>query len=461
MNNIIYKNLQNNINNLKFFINNLSDIESAYNLYKGLYLHTLNQILEINDFNSFIKLEELGYKKLIKNFEEDYHYERCLNIFDRAVNVNFEKGIFKKRKILKKENKICFFIHNVSSEMAHINLFYNFIDSVYKKKINGYKIDIVTFGDSKKISKKLEILINRNNINIFSFKGRSNLYEMFEDLINFYIESGYQNMIFLSLPIYISYLSKCLPNQISWWSMKYQIDIFPDLKQRYVGGLLNKSKIDSKYKWINHGYFVPKENTLGTGIFNFDKNKIKFFSINREEKIKSPKYLSCVKQILNIIPNSQFYWTGRQEDKNIKSYFKDNNLDHRVFYLGWFNINEKGIKHGDIFLDTPNLSGIVATNNFSAGVPVVFFNDSNFYLNFHRNNLKKDVIQNKIFDEIINDWYFSLKNQEEQYVNIAYKLATNEYYCKNYMELSKHLAEKYVHSPKAAKLDLLFETMIT
>jgi hypothetical protein len=94
-------------------------------------------------------------------------------------------------------------------------------------------------------------------------------------------------------------------------------------------------------------------------------------------------------------------------------------------------------------------------------VPVVFFNDSNFYLNFHKNNLKKDIIQNKIFDEIISDWYFSLKNQEEQYVNIAYKLATNEYYCKNYMELSKHLAEKYIHSPKAAKLDLLFETMIT
>ena len=80
MNNIIYGNLRNNLNNLKYFSNNVSDIESAYNLYKGLYLQILTQILEIKDFNTFIELEEFGYKKLIIRFidicisHHIYHY---------------------------------------------------------------------------------------------------------------------------------------------------------------------------------------------------------------------------------------------------------------------------------------------------------------------------------------------------------------------------------------------------
>jgi hypothetical protein len=460
MNNIIYKNLRNNLNNLKYFSNNVSDIESAYNLYKGLYLQILTQVLEIKDFNTFIELEEFGYKKLIKSFEEDYHYERCLNIFDNTLTLNFNKGFFKRRLTLKKKNKIAFFIHNTASTMAHIDLFYNFIQSIDKEILNNYKIDIFTFSNGG-YSQKIKTLINEKKISVFSFKIKDNIYDTFEDLINFYIEGCYRNIIFLSLPIYISYLSKCLPNQVSWWSMKYQIDIFPDLKQRYIGGLFNKSPIDSKYSWIKHGYFIPKENNLKLDMNSFNKNNIKFFTINREEKIRNPQYLDCVKNILNLIPNSEFYWTGRQEDPYIKNFFKNHKLGSRVFYLGWFNIDERGIKHGDIFLDTPNLSGIIAANNFSIGVPVVFFNDSNFYLNFHKNDLENSIQETAIFAEIIKDWYSNIKNSEDRYINITFKLATNEYYRKNYILLSKYLAEKYIHSPKLAKLDLLFQKMVS
>jgi len=124
------------------------------------------------------------------------------------------------------------------------------------------------------------------------------------------------------------------------------------------------------------------------------------------------------------------------------------------------NDNDKGIGYGDIFLDTPNLSGIVAANNFSVGVPVIFFNDSNFYLNFHKNNLVKKNNKNLIFEEIINDWYFNSKKPEDNYVNIAIKIATNEYYRENYLRLSKYLAKHYIHSSKEAKLDLLFNEMV-
>jgi len=454
--------LKSKIQLLKNLASNLVNIENAYNLYQGLYLQTLTEILEINNFNLFIHMEEFGYRNLIKNFEEDYHYERCLNIFDKAVSINFDKKIFKRRQISKKENKISFFINNIASEMAHIDLFINFIESIDKKNLDNFKIDIftITQNENKECSKKLKVLIEKKKFNLFRFKTKNNLYDTFEDLINFYIEGGYQNMIFLGPPLFISYLSKCLPNQFSWWSMKYKINIFPDLKKRYIGGRPSESSTNSKYNWIVHGYFISKvvDNNLKLKVFN--KKKIKFFTIGREEKIRNFKYLNCVKKILNTIPNSEFYFTGRKENLEIKEFFKNNKLDSRVFFLGWLNDNDKGIGYGDIFLDTPNLSGIVAANNFSAGVPVIFFNDSNFYLNFHKNNLVKKNNKNLIFEEIINDWYFNSKKPEDNYVSIAIKLATNEYYRENYSRLSRYLAEQYIHSPKEAKLDLLFNEMV-
>lgn len=145
---------------------NVVNIEDAYNLYQGLYLQALTEALEINNFNIFLYLEYFGYQNLIKNFEEDYHYERCLNIFDKAVSINFDKKIFKRREISKKENKISFFIHNIASETAHIDLFINFIESIDKKNLDNFNIDIFTIpeDEKKEFSKKLKVLIEKKNL---------------------------------------------------------------------------------------------------------------------------------------------------------------------------------------------------------------------------------------------------------------------------------------------------------
>ena len=77
--------LNNNFFDLDFFAKNVKDEDSAFNLYKGLYLTTLEQTLNSKNFDSFLKLEAFGYSNLVKKFESKSHYEICFKIFERGI----------------------------------------------------------------------------------------------------------------------------------------------------------------------------------------------------------------------------------------------------------------------------------------------------------------------------------------------------------------------------------------
>ena len=120
------------------------------------------------------------------------------------------------------------------------------------------------------------------------------------------------------------------------------------------------------------------------------------------------------------------------------------------------------MKHGDIFLDTPNLSGLIAAKSFSSGIPTIFFNQSTFWLNSFIDEINKDDSYNFIEQEIINDWYKDLEDYKSNYLNIVFKICTIENYFNNYINLSIKLAKKYFSSSRSKKeANLLFENMIT
>jgi hypothetical protein len=448
--------LNNNFFNLDFFAKNINDEDSAFNLYMGLYLTTLEKALNAKNFDSFLKLEAFGYSNLVKKFESKSHYERCFKIFDQLLDSFFQKNFFKKRIVKTKKNKIAFFIHNLSSTMAHIDLFCDFIKSLDKENFRKYKIDIFSIG-KQSVSQKLKNIFIDRNINVYSFED-SNAYQAFEKLINFYISGEYRNLIFLSVPNYLSYLSKCLPGNVSWWVMKFPSNSYLDLKHKYVPfSFKDNLKIEDNntffYKNLSNFNNIKLENCI------FSKKKIKFYSINREEKIRNDHYLNCVKSILNKFKNSSYSWTGKVQDDYITNFFKVNNLNDRVFYLGWIDVDKRGLKHGDIFLDTPNLSGLISAQTFASGIPTVFFVNSNFYLNYYKNELKKNNFNNLIYKEIIDDWYSDLRSSEERYINIVNKLTSNENYHENYIKLSRDLTKKYLSSPNEVA-DNLFAKMV-
>jgi hypothetical protein len=64
--------------------------------------------------------------------------------------------------------------------------------------------------------------------------------------------------------------------------------------------------------------------------------------------------------------------------------------------------------------------------------------------------------------EIINDWYKSLEDSENSYLNIVTKLVTNKNYFENYVNLSIKSAKKYFDNLDIKKgNNLLFEDMIS
>ena len=448
--------LNNNFFDLDFFAKNVKDEDSAFNLYKGLYLTTLEQTLNSKNFDSFLKLEAFGYSNLVKKFESKSHYERCFKIFDQVLDGFFQKNFFKKRIIKKKKNKVAFFIHNLSSMMAHVDLFCNFIKSLNKENFIKYKIDIFSIG-KQSVSQKLKNILFDRNVNVYCFEDL-NTYGAFENLINFYISGEYRNLIFLSVSNYLSYLSKCLSGNVSWWVMKFPSNSYSDLKHKYVPFSF-KDNINIEE---NNTYFyknLADFNNFKLEKCIFTKKEIKFYSINREEKIRNDHYLNCIKLILNKYKNSTYSWTGKVQDDYITNFFKINNLKDRVFYLGWVNVNKTGLKLGDIFLDTPNLSGLISAQTFASGIPTVFFVNSNFYLNYYKNDLKKNNFNNLIYEEIIDDWYSDLRSPEERYINIVSKLISNENYYENYIKLSIDLTKKYLSSANE-EADKLFAKMV-
>jgi hypothetical protein len=445
------------LDQLIYFQKNIRDEEDAYNLYKGLYSTCLINSLENKNFKEFFNLENWGLEKLVKIFDNQNHYNKCLKIFDDILDDAFKKKIFKSVKPKKYNNKIAFYIINLGNILAHVEVFLNFLENIDQDKFSKYHVDIFTITPPEKVNEKVKNLCKVLDINIFSFN-KTDLYASYQSIINFYSENEYKNLIFLSTVSGMSFLSKSLPHNVSWFSLKHLSNSFISLKNIY--SVHNEIKFDlSENTKIFFNKYKPNINSQLINC-NFIDKKIKFFTINREEKIKDGIFLDCIKDVLSKFPHSTFSWTGRNKDSFIQNFFDQHNLSQRVFYLGWIDIDKLGLKHGDVFLDTENLSGVVASKCFMSGIPTVFFNKSPFWLNDFQDDIKNNDSYNFIEQEIINDWYNNTANYKNNYLNIIFKLSTNKEYFNNYRNLSIKLAKKYFNISSSNKqANLLFENM--
>ena len=441
------------------FQKNIRDEEDAYNLYKGIYTKCLINSLENKNFKEFFNLENWGIVKLVRIFDNQNHFNKCLKIFDDILEDAFKKKIFESVTSKKYNNKIAFYIINLGNILAHVEVFLNFLENIDQDKFSKCHVDIFTVTPIEMVNEKIKNLCKVLNINIFSFN-KIDMYASYQSIIKFYIDNGYKNLIFLSTVNGISFISKSLPDNVSWFALKHLSDSFKRLKQIYT-----TEKNGDLYLKKNKNIFVTnfksyiKQKLINC---NFIYKNINFYTINRVEKIKDGIFLNVIKEILEKFPNSTFSWTGRQKDRFIEDFFYTHNLSQRVFFLGWIDIDKIGLKHGDIFLDTEKLSGIIAIKSFASGIPTVFFNKGLFWLN----HFKDDIVKNKELynyaeQEVINDWFNDLNNHRNSYLNVVTKLSTKKKYFKDYVNLSIKLSRKYFDSEISKKgASLLFDKMI-
>jgi len=430
--------LKSKIQLLQELITHVETKEQAKNLYSGLFKDCLDLSAEIGNLDQWIYLEEIGYKYLIKKFEYEEHYNSCLSILDQMADqmANTLRKLYPTYfidKNINQKKKIIFLIHDLNSHAAHIEVFYNFIKSLDKDFIKEKNITIEVIGffnPTISLSYFLKELKELNYITIHKFPNEDSGAKTPVKVFNYLNTENYVNCIFLSVPIFVSLVSKLFKN-ISLWGHRFNIKkSFKDLKNFYY--LVSEDNLGLNREEIEK----LRENKKKI----FEVSKIIFFSINRLQKMEKILFLNSIKEILLNIPNSEFHYASNAKSEMMQSFFFANKLDKRVKVLGFVDTKNR-LDYGDIYLDTPELSGTIAAKCFAIGIPVVWFRNSLFWgeknLKDSSDDEKFNLISYFQEDVVANDvsYYINFATEisknhilREKYINICIKIANKNFY---------------------------------
>jgi hypothetical protein len=387
-------------------------------------------------FDEYLFLDQLFYLNQVKIIENEDHYNKMFESVEesgKAYGVELKKNINVKN-IKTTEKRICYLLPSLDNDLAHIELLYG----ILKNSINsGFKIYIAGFTtDKNQMKSRLINDLCRNNIVEiialeYSHKGVI-------EYINIMNDYEVSQIIVTSIPILLVPLLEVFgPKKITWFSMKFELDCFSKLINRIsFCGTQESKNTKTRKKWyrnpptIVHNLVNRKNNKLS--------DKIKLITINREEKIRNPIFLNAVSRILKNNKNTHFYWTGKNYDTTIKSFFIKNNLPNRVHYIGWVD-PDNILNEYDIFLDTPCLSGSVAAKAFASGMPVATFKNSYSWIDFYSQEFDSYIKNN-------NENYgvdLLLFETEKKYVEYVNRLIKENWFYDYISDLSSKLGEKY------------------
>jgi hypothetical protein len=388
------------------------------------------------NFDEYLFLDQLFYLNQVKTIENENHYNKMFRSVEesgKAYGLELKKKIdIKNIKI--REKRICYFLPSLDNDLAHIELLY----AILKNSVNsGFKIYISGFTvDKNHIKSRLINDLCRNNIVEiitceYNHKG-------IVEYINIMNDLEISQIIVTSIPTLIVPLIEVFgPNKITWFSMKFELDCFSKLINRIsFCGTQESKHTEKNQKWLRNppsllqNYFKRNTDKLS--------DKTKLITINREEKIRNPIFLNAVSRILKNNKNAHFYWTGKNFDITIKSYFIKNNLPNRVHYLGWVD-PDNIINEYDIFLDTPCLSGSVAAKAFASGMPVATFKHSYSWIDFYSEDFDSFI---KKYDEN-HGVDLLLFETEKKYVEFVNRLINEHSFYDYISDLSIKLGEKY------------------
>jgi hypothetical protein len=395
----------------------------------------LEKQLNNHEYDQFIYSVINFYIKEIKSNEDSLHYENCFN----EINPYLEKyGRIVKNQLpkIKKNNKIkiCYVLPSLDTDLAHIEVLF----SILKNYTNRSNIEIYIAGESSSPygchSKLITQLAFEKNIKIINF---SHTHKGLADFLKLIIEEKFSQLIIVSVPILLPFFITVLgANYVTWHTLKFTLNCFKNLKNGICGYKVNQN-ISSHTQWhINNSVLNEKYKWN----YEFKENNIiKFISINREEKIKNTIFLEVVKNLLIAIPNSTFDWTGRNNDEFINSYFLKAGLIDRVNFIGWVDPLIT-LKNYDIFLDTPNLSGLIAASSFAAGMPTIFFKNSRNWIEAYEDELNKELVVLNISDFNLNE---IISNDAIHYIENVVNICTNTSKRKLMVGYQHLIAKKY------------------
>lgn len=349
--------------------------------------------LESHDYDKFIQYEIYHYLKYIKEIEEKTHYENCLE----DVELLSSRYGYILKKVTKKEegvstNTICYFLPSIDNDLAHIEILSRILG-----QHNPADFKIIVAGYSSKSdgcnSKYLNHLEESGKIDLLPLE---QTHASLVSFINWLNLNKVAQLIVFSAPILIpAFISVLGAKRVTWFSSKFELECFPTLINRIsCSGSEYQLQQIGKTTWHRMPAALEISNIPEYRIRKINNGTFRLVSINREEKIKNPVFLQSVVGILRENKNAKFYWTGKTEEVNIKSYFLNQGVGNRCHYIGWVNPKDV-LKEFDIFLDTPSLSGSVAAAAFTAGIPLITFKNSQSWIEFFEQKFHQNIRNEK------------------------------------------------------------------
>jgi hypothetical protein len=330
------------------------------------------------DARGALRIEQDLHPPLVKRFEEQSHFEASLGMLDEPM---YRLGLANAPQIAPLKgaaDRLLFFVHNLATDYAHTLLLCELIGAYLEANpTQAVKIG-VTGVAGKRVSPALEALIQRWDLEVQVLASEDTLYGPTLEAARLIAAGAYDRLIVVSVPIAISFFTGLLPSsRVGWLTMKYQLSCFEHLKHRcsFRSGLRREQVIDGRL-WLQAPPLFGGEvslkpvGNLSPAIQQARRFKKFLYTINREDKIRSPQFLQRIARILKELDDAVFVWTGRQQLPEIDAYFAAQGLRDRHIFAGWV-VPDDLMQVGDLFLDTPVLSGNVAALATAVGVPVM------------------------------------------------------------------------------------------
>ena len=418
----------------------LESPNSAQKFFHNKLSREILNLINIKQAKNIIEFEEIIYFYLVRKFEDEENAKIIYSLYDRLINKMTDEMLKDNKDFLKPKtklnNEITFFIHNLESPYAHVEVLKLILDSMeIKTKI--FIVGFCRYGEMPSsylinLAKKKGIIID-----IIHYKNAMITYENLSYLINYVNSCKSKNFIFLSTPVFLSILSKLFKN-ICLFCLKFNYDkkVFPNLKK-----VIQTQDFD-------FGYFDKTEiRNFREKNYNIIKKKTIFYSIGRYDKLNNKNFIKLIISVLKNNKNSDFHYASDKKLENLDKELKIENLDNNIVFLGWVNIKKK-IKYGDVFLDCEHLSGTIAAKVFASGMPIAFFLNNNFHITSRIRQKTIVEILNKITlkNSFLKKVFIKTKNYENEkyiiYKKHINKMINDKIYLNEYVKISKKISDK-------------------
>jgi hypothetical protein len=439
------------------FVNNpCTSRERALEAVVNHAVPLLEHCLAARDRKTALNVEALVYDRLIKSFEDPAHYEACLSLIEEPLH---RLGLLSRTALPPASEttpeRLLLLVHNLQSDLAHIILLCDVLEAHLSEHPEDARRLALIGAAKREPSERIRRLTERFGLDIYVVASAKHA-EACEAAAAMVDRGETDRVIVVAPPTGIAYLTGRLhAYQLAWWSMKFELGCFKHLALRcsFSGGY-REARLVNGVTWYRAPPLLAIDLTLTPSsplppvLVQARKFSVVFYTVNREEKIRSPLFLSMVSQVLHAMPESCFVWTGRVAPDDITSHFQSQGVADRCFFAGWI-LPDSLLSLGDIFLDTPALSGTVAARAAVLGEPVVTLVNSQSWVNFFMAAMRQDQSTSgpdamaAAISRIESSGLSLECESPEAYVDTAIRLARDLDLRKSYSEAVRLYAQKY------------------